>query len=386
MHIASATLGIFTVVLVLLDAFETIVLPRRIRKEFRLSRVFYRRTWLPWRRIAGHIAAPGRRENFLGYFGPLSLIFLLALWACGLIFGFTLLQYGAGDHVQLNGQPVTFYALIYHSGETFFTLGYGDIVPTSALARFLAVLEAGMGFGFLGTVIGYIPTIYSSFSRREIEISMLDERAGSPSTASELLSRMGKSTQQDVLDGVFRDWERWAAEVLESHLSYPALSFFRSQHNNQSWLGALTTVLDASSLVIAGVDGLRSDQAKLTYAIARHAVVDLSQVVNARYDANFPDRLPDEQMVQLRKTLLDRGVKLGEGAQFEQKLSYLRSLYEPYSQSIARNLLITLPPWIHDEKKKDNWQAGPWDRIIQARGLAILGQKIKLIPEIDDHF
>jgi hypothetical protein len=281
---------------------------------------------------------------------------------------------------------VTFYALIYHSGETFFTLGYGDIVPTSALARFLAVLEAGMGFGFLGTVIGYIPTIYSSFSRREIEISMLDERAGSPSTASELLSRMGKSTQQDVLDGVFRDWERWAAEVLESHLSYPALSFFRSQHNNQSWLGALTTVLDASSLVIAGVDGLRSDQAKLTYAIARHAVVDLSQVLGARYDSGFPDRLPEEQMGQLRKSLTDRGVKLGEGPQFEQKLSYLRSLYEPYAQSIARNLLITLPPWIHDEKKKDNWQAGPWDRIIQARGLAILGQKIKLIPEIDDHF
>jgi hypothetical protein len=386
MHIVSAIVGIFTVVLVLLDAFETIVLPRRIRREFRLSRVFYRRTWQPWRRIAESIDAPGRRENFLGYFGPLSLIFLLALWACGLIFGFTLLQYGAGDHLQLNNQPVTFYTLIYHSGETFFTLGYGDIVPTSSVARFLAVLEAGMGFGFLGTVIGYLPTIYSSFSRREIEISMLDERAGSPSTASELLSRMGKSTQQDVLDGVFRDWERWAAEVLESHLSYPALSFFRSQHNNQSWLGALTTVLDASSLVIAGVDGLRSDQAKLTYAIARHAVVDLSQVVTARYDPNFPDRLPDEQMAQLRKSLQDRGVKLGEGAQFEQKLSYLRSLYEPYAQAIARNLLITLPPWIHEEKKKDNWQAGPWDRIIQARGLAILGQKIKLIPEIDDHF
>ncbi len=111
-----------------------------------------------------------------------------------------------------------------------------------------------MGFGFLGTVIGYLPTIYSSFSRREIEISMLDERAGSPSTAAELLARMGKSTQQDVLDAIFRDWSVGAAEVLESHLSYPALSFFRSQHNNQSWLGALTTVLDASALVIAGVD------------------------------------------------------------------------------------------------------------------------------------
>jgi hypothetical protein len=386
MHIPSAILGIAIVVLVLLDAFETIVLPRRIRKEFRLSRVFYRRTWLPWRTIAGKIKAPGRRENFLGYFGPLSLIFLLAVWAGGLIFGFTLVQFGAGDHVQLNGRAVTFYALIYHSGETFFTLGYGDIVPTSSLARFLSVLEAGMGFGFLGTVIGYIPTIYSSFSRREIEISMLDERAGSPSTASELLARVGKPGQQDVLDDIFRDWESWAAQVLESHLSYPALSFFRSQHNNQSWLGALTTLLDASALVIAGVDDLRSDQAKLTFAIARHAVVDLSQVVNAGYDPNFPDRLPEAQMTQLRQTLKERGVVLREGPAFEQKLALLRSMYEPYAQAIARNLLITLPPWIHNEKRKDNWQAGPWDRMIQARGLAVLGQKVNPIAESDDHF
>ncbi|MGA9042082.1 MAG: potassium channel family protein [Terriglobales bacterium] len=386
MHILSTIAGCIIIFVILLDAFETIVLPRRIRRQFRPSAFFYRRTWIPWRKIASHINLPGRRENFLGYFGPLSLIFLLALWACSLIFGFSLLQYGAGDHVQLNGQPVTFFALIYHSGETFFTLGYGDIVPTSSVARFLAVLEAGMGFGFLGTVIGYLPTIYSSFSRREIEISMLDERAGSPSTATELLARMGKSTQQDVLDGIFRDWERWAAEVLESHLSYPALSFFRSQHNNQSWLGALTTVLDASALVIAGVDGLRSDQAKLTFAIARHAVVDLSQVVNARYDPNFPDRLQDAQMAQLRQTLKERGVQLLEGPPFEQKLAHLRSLYEPYAQSIARNLFIALPPWIHDERKKDNWQAGPWDRIIQARGLAVLGQKVNPIPEIDDHF
>jgi hypothetical protein len=148
----------------------------------------------------------------------------------------------------------------------------------------------------------------------------------------------------------------------------------------------MTTLLDASALVIAGVDGLRSDQAKLTFAIARHAMVDLSQVVNASYEPNFPDRLPDAQMALLRQTLKERGVPLREGPAFEQKLAHLRSLYEPYAQSIGRNLLITLPPWIHDEKRKDNWQAGPWDRIIQARGLAILGQKVNPIPEIDDHF
>ena len=86
-----------------------------------------------------------------------------------------------------------------------------------------------------------------------------------------------------MLDQIFKDWERWAAEVLESHLSYPVLSFFRSQHNNQSWLGALITILDATALVIAGVDGLRFEQSKITFAMARHAVVDLAQVVNARY-------------------------------------------------------------------------------------------------------
>jgi hypothetical protein len=194
------------------------------------------------------------------------------------------------------------------------------------------------------------------------------------------LSRFGNCPQQAVLDQIFKDWERWAAEVLESHLSYPALSFFRSQHNNQSWLGALITILDASALVIAGVDGLRYEQAKITFAMARHAVVDLAQIVNARYNPNSPDRLPDEELKRLRQKLAERGVKLGEGAAFEEKLAHLRALYEPYALAIALNLSITLPPWIHSDRQKDNWQAGPWDRAIQARSLA--GR----VQSVEDHF
>jgi hypothetical protein len=380
MHIFSAIAGILSILAILLDAFETVVLPRRVRRSFRLSSWFYRRTWIPWQKLAQHIANQSRRENFLGYFGPLSLIFLLALWAAALIFGFALLQYGAGEHFRLSGEPLSFGLLIYHSGETFFTLGYGDIIPSSGVARALAVIEAGLGFAFLGVVIGYLPTIYSSFSRREIEISLLDARAGSPPTAAELLARFGNCPQQDVLDQIFKDWERWAAEVLESHLSYPALSFFRSQHNNQSWLGALITILDGSALVMAGVDGVRSEQAKITFAMARHALVDLAQVVSARYHPPVPDRLPLEDLNRLRQSLAARGVKLGDGAEFGEKLSYLRSLYEPYAMAIALNLSITLPPWIHTEKQKDNWQAGPWDRAIQARSLA--GR----VQHIDDHF
>src|SRR2546425_11936368 len=380
MQILSAIAGVIVILVVLLDAFETIVLPRRVRRQFRLTAWFYRRTWIPWRRLASRIGSASRRENFLGYFGPLSLILLLVFWAFGLIFGFALLQYGVGEHVVLGNERVTFGTVFYLSGETFFTLGYGDITPTSGIARALAVSEAGMGFAFLGVVIGYLPTIYSSFSRREIEISLLDARPGSPPTAAELLARFGNCPEQTVLDRIFRDWEHWAAEVLESHLSYPVLSFFRSQHNNQSWLGALTTILDASALVIAGVDGIRDEQARLTFAMARHAVVDLAQVVNARYDPRHPDRLPASELARLRQSLGTRGLQLREGSEAEQKLAYLRTLYEPYVLAMARNLAINQPPWIHSDKNRDNWQAGPWDRAIKER------TAMEYTPAVEEHF
>src|SRR6266542_6870247 len=231
MHIFAIVAGIVILFAVLLDAFETVVLPRRVRRQFRITSWFYRNTWVPWARLASHIKSQTRRETFLGYFGPLSMILLLGLWACGLIFAFALLQYGSGEHLLTGNLQINFRLLLYHSGETFFTLGYGDITPATGLSRTLSVAEAGMGFAFLGVVIGYLPTIYSAFSRREIEISLLDARAGSPPTAAELLRRYCRCSTDDGLDRIFAAWERWSAEVLESHLSYPVLSFFRSQHN-----------------------------------------------------------------------------------------------------------------------------------------------------------
>jgi hypothetical protein len=379
----AAIAGLVIILAVLLDAFETVVLPRRITRHFRLTAWFYRRTWLPWMKLARRIESPNRREAFLSYFGPLSLILLLVFWAAGLIFGFALVQYGAGEHVRLGNEPITFGILVYHSGETFFTLGYGDIVPSNGFARALAVIEAGMGFAFLGVVIGYLPVVYQAFSMRELEISMLDSRAGSPPTASELLTRLGPRPDQAVLDQIFRDWERWSADLLANHLSYPVLSFFRSQHSNQSWLGALTLMLDVTSLVLMGIDGIRPDRAKLTFAMARHAAVDLAQVVNARYDPHTPDRLTTEELVHLRQALAASGLTLRQDDEAEQKLAKLRSMYEPYVQAVARRLLITLPPWMPPEKKRDNWQGGPWDKIIQAKGLGELGTSARVR---DEHF
>ena len=390
-NVVATIFGLVILWVVFLDAFETVVLPRRVTRQFKLTAWFYRRTWIPWKKIAEHIRTGSRQQSFLGYFGPLSLIMLLAFWATSLIFGFALLQYGLGGHEQLGNEPLTFGRIIYQSGQTFFTLGYGDILPTTAAARALSVLEAGMGFAFLGVVIGYIPVVYASFSRREIQISMLDARAGSPPTAAELLVRLaGRSEdpalEQRVLDEVLRDWERWAAELLESHLSYPVLSFFRSQHSNQSWVGALTTMLDVTSLVLTGIEGVHAGQAKLTFAMARHAAVDLAQVVNARYDPQAPDRLTDESFNSLREALTSAGLRLRMGDQARPKLDRLRSMYEPYVHSTGQNLMLSLPPWQQPDKMRDNWQAGPWDRAIQAKGLAVLGQKPVKPINVEDHF
>lgn len=375
MHTVAIISGAAIIFAVLLDAFETVVLPRRVQRHFRITILFYRNTWAPYAKLAGRIKSQTRRETVLGYFGPLSMIALLVIWALGLIFGFALLQYGGGEHLAFGNQPITFRLLLYHSGETFFTLGYGDITPASYYSRALSVFEAGMGFGFLAVVIGYLPTIYSAFSRREIEISLLDARAGSPPSAAELLTRSLSSLDVGNLDRLFHDWERWAAEVLESHLSYPVLSFYRSQHSNQSWLGALTVILDATALVIAGIDGVSSEQARWTFKMARHAVVDLAQVVNAHYDPMSQDRLSDQDLAQIRTQLAEKGLKLGDGAMVEAKLHELRMKYEPYVMGIARNLYITVPPWIRHDSIKDNWQGGPWDRMIQAQVLGRLSRE-----------
>jgi len=381
MKILALIAGGVLVLAILLDAFETIVLPRRVTRSFRFTALFYRITWRPWAALARFVPSPRRRESYLSYFGPLSLIVLLALWAFALIVGFALLQYGAGTHVQAVAGRTDLGGLLYFSGTTFFTLGYGDVVPLSAAARALAVLESGVGFGFLAMVIGYLPVIYSSFSRREVEISLLDARAGSPPTAQEFLSRMAGAHNQPLLDRFLHEWEHWAAEVLESHISYPVLALFRSQHINQSWLGALTTILDISALAIVGIEGIPSNQARLTFAMARHAVVDLAQVVASRYQPHAPDRLPPQNLAKLRVALAANGLQLRAGEEAERKLLALRRMYEPYVQAMASRLLVMLPGWISADKVKDNWRSSPWDRLIaQEEGVA------SPVPVVEEHF
>ena len=295
------------IVVIFIDSFETMVLPRRVRHSYRLARAYYLPAWILWRAV-GKIFPVGRsRHSFLSIFGPLSLLGLVIVWATGLIVGFALLHWSLETAISIGQASDThFTAYLYFSATTFFTLGYGDLVPTGALGRTLGVFEAAIGFGLLALVISYLPVLYQAFSRREIIISMLDARAGSPPSAGEFLRRLGGARAVAAASSLLADWERWAAELLESHLSYPVLSYYRSQHDNQSWVAALTMILDTSALLIAGVDGSDGYQARLTFAMARHAAVDLGLVFDKRPLPPTADRLPADELERLLKSLRDR--------------------------------------------------------------------------------
>jgi hypothetical protein len=354
--------GGILVLVVLWDAFETIILPRRVARKIRLARLFYLGSW---RLVSGlsRRMRPGKlRERFLGFFGPLSLLMLFVIWGIGLIVGFAMVHWAIGSRISLISGVPGFRTDLYFSGTTFFTLGLGDISPQTPLSRAVTVLEAGTGFGFLAIVIGYLPVIYQAFSRREANISLLDARAGSPPSATELLARHGRDRSMGALNDFLREWERWAAELLESHLSYPVLVYFRSQHENQSWLAALTTVLDASSLIIVGLESGPVWQAKMTFAMARHALVDLAQIFNTPPQSPDLERLSPQTLMQVRKTLASAGLVLRDGEEADRKLSELRRMYEPYVNSMARFLFMTLPPWMHQSNAMDNWQTSAWER------------------------
>jgi hypothetical protein len=208
--------------------------------------------------------------------------------------------------------------------------------------------------------------LYQAFSRREVNISMLDARAGTPPTAAELLRRHQEGQSLENLDQLLSDWEMWAADLMESHLSYPVLCFFRSQHDNQSWLGALNAVLDTCSLVMVGIDGIPKWQAQLTFKMARHAVVDISQIFNASPVKHDGARLTRKDLDALRSLLSETGVALRDEEGDEVTLDELRAMYEPYTHVLSRYLMMPLPGWLPKARASDNWQTSAFENAAPA--------------------
>jgi hypothetical protein len=366
MRVIALIAGLLFCTGVVLDAFQTIILPRRPVGRFRITRFFYILTWRPWACIARNTRNPKVREQLYSWYGPGSLLLLLIVWALLLVAGFGLLFFGLrtpfGDNMADATALARLRTDLYVSGTTLFTLGLGDVLPRSLAARVLIVVEAGTGLGFVALVIGYVPVLYGSFSRREVSVALLDARAGSPPTSTELLRRHAFDGGQEALVVLLIEWERWSAEILESHISYPILCYYRSQHDNQSWLSALTAVLDSCAMLISIAPGTASRQAQLTFAMARHALVDLGHVFSlekqeARLRARGgTDRLPPADFAQVCSLMSEAGLRLCGDAESPARLHALRALYEPHAQALSNYLGMALPRWVPEPLAKDQWK------------------------------
>ncbi len=226
----------------------------------------------------------------------------------------------------------------------------------------LAVTEAGIGFAFIAVLISYMPTLYQAFSTRQREIQLLDARAGSPPTATELLGRLAAAGHTPYVDNFLREWEHWSADLLENHLSFPVLSYYRSQHENQSWLATMTMILDTCALIMVGVKEADRYQAQLTFAITRHAAVDLALVMWVPPSPVPYDRLPPEHLAELLEKLKAGGATSCDVAMAVEKLAELRAMYEPVVYGLSRWLLFNIPSFFPDKPSVDNWQTSPWSK------------------------
>ncbi len=352
--------GIVLLLVILQDAFEVMLLPRRVQRSLRFVRLYFRSIWAVWSRLGARLPAGAQRERFLSVFGALSMVLLFAIWATALIFAFALLEWPLQAPAPPGEVISAFSEQLYMSGVTFFTLGYGDVVPHTASARLVAVFEAGTGLGFIAVVIGYLPVLTQLFSQREAHVIQLDGRAGSPPTAGTLLARHAEADGLDKLDELLREWEIWGAELLESHLSYPMLAYYRSQHDNQSWLAAMACVMDTCALVLVGVEAIRPLQARMTFTMARQVVIEMARsfhIQPSRYDGG--DRLDPAAFARLLAVFEEAGVGWAGGPQSEETLAALRATYEPLLDGLSRYLLLPLPAWTAGDDDADHWERGP---------------------------
>jgi hypothetical protein len=359
MRILVGVLGGALVVSMLVEIFVSFLLPRRVKRDPRIVRSVFDFTWRPWRRIA-RLLSPQAADTMLGMYGPIGLVVNLVLWVSLMMVGYACLQWAGGSHLASNG-TVDFGNDVYFSAATMAASAPAGLSAHSTFARVVQVIDAGSGLAVVAIVIGYLPALYQAFSSRETTVSQLDARAGSPPSAGRLVLRSARHGGWPALSEYLSGWETWAAELMETHLAYPVLAYFRSQHINQNWLSAMSTILDACALTIACAPVGTVDPARFTFAIARHAVVDLSYSFRVEPLPPPTDRLPREALEELLGQLRENGIEPGvDFATVEERLGRMRGLYEPYINALGERLALPLPRWLAPESPTANWRTTEW--------------------------
>ena len=283
--------GGIIVVSTFVDIFQSVVVPRPTRRSFRLAPFLLHGMWPLWKWIALRFPSAKHRTAFLGIYAPLAVVMLLLAWGMALIFGYGLLFLALQSelHPRLNDLG----GALYFAGTSLLTLGFGDIIATGGIARALALCAGASGLAIVSGVISMFFALYSSLGHREVLVTMLRNRAGSPPSGVTLLETYARLKMLEDLPGFLSAWEEWSTEVLIGSLAYPVLPYFRSAGPYESWVSALGALLDTATLIISCLEDGPAGPANLLYQSGCQLANDLKdyfKIAPAQEEAGTPKR------------------------------------------------------------------------------------------------
>jgi hypothetical protein len=344
--VAVLVVGIVAISLTLADLFQSVIVPRAPNLRFRISFIVWRTLWTVWPRIAERLSPsdPGGREDFLAAFAPFALVAMLAVWAAVLVLGYGAVLWALRD--QIVPLPKSYWDAAYFAGASLFTIGFGDVVGRGGFARFISLCAGASGLGVFSITTAYLFAIFGTFQRRETFIVAFAARAGSPPSAVGLYEIAAKTETRDHVSRVMREAQAWIASLMESHLAYPVLTYFRSSHDDQSWVGTLGALLDASLLANTLLDDQKHGEARICFAIGRHAVSDLSRFFDLSKPSTGDCGISREDFDRACDRLAAAGYALREREAAWDDFAKTRAEYAGPLNAMARFFHIPPVQWI----------------------------------------
>jgi len=336
--------GIAFVAATFYDLFKSVVLPRPSINRFVMVRLLFVTIWAFWQWVGRRMQNLARRETWLATFGPAAVIAMFLTWALAFMLGYALILDGL--RTQVRPALDSFGESLYFSATTIVPLSYGDFVPIGAGARVMILFESATGVGIAALVITLLFSLYASFQEREELVVQLDALAGAPPSGTQLLETVFERGLRDELVKTFEDWRGWSAAVLESHLAYPILLYFRSSHDNEAWLNSFGAVMDAATLVMSAVDEDEEGPARLMFTVGNHLVEDLSWYF--RFTSTKDPLVDRDEFEQAVARLRKAGFRVKSVEEAYTKFQHLRGKYASQMNQMAHRLAIIPAEWIGD--------------------------------------
>ena len=339
MSVVATIVGLIVVVVTVADVVLTMVLPRRPSGVERLSLQVNRIVRFLFVAVSHLAKTYERQDAILAPTGPVALVAQLLFWAACLVLGFGLILVGAGASFAdglLQALTALFTVGAVHSGGPADT---GVDISVGAIWVVIVALQ-----------IAYLPALYGSFNRRESLVALLESRAGVPAWGPELLARHQLVEITDTLPSLYAAWEEWAADVAETHTTYPVLLVFRSPEPWYSWLLGILAVLDAAAMHLALAPSRAPSQARLClrmgFTLLNRIAIMLGWEVDPDPNPEGPIDLTFAEFEQAVTMLVSVGFPTERSAEDAwADFRGWRVNYETVAYGLADRLTVPPAPW-----------------------------------------